>query len=139
MKRREFLMTIPALSGVALPGSAEALPDPVAPPSEPMKQDLTLWYTEPATQWVDGLPLGNGRLGAMVLGGVPTERIFLNEATLWSGSPHNVIAPDGPKTLAEVRRLVLKEKDYFGADQAAKKLQGTFTESYQPLGSLGIG
>jgi len=131
MKRREFLMTIPALSASVLP----ALADSGGVSSE---QDLTLWYTRPAERWVDGLPAGNGRLGAMVLGGVPKERIWLNEATLWSGLPHNVNAPDGEKTLAEVRRLVLQEKDYSAADLAAHKLQGTYTESYQPLGELQI-
>jgi len=131
MKRREFLKTIPALSAAALPAAAES-------EGETHVQDLTLWYTQPAEHWVDGLPLGNGRLGAMVLGGAPLERIFLNEATLWSGSPHNVVAPDGPKTLAEVRRLVLREKNYAAADGAAHKLQGTYTESYQPLGELQI-
>jgi alpha-L-fucosidase 2 len=131
MKRREFLLTIPALSATALRAPAE-------PVAESSAQDLTLWYTSPAGQWVDGLPLGNGRLGAMVLGGAPKERIFLNEATLWSGSPHNVNPPDGEKTLAEVRRLVLEQKDYHAADQAARKLQGTYTESYQPLGELQI-
>ena len=131
MKRREFLMTIPALSATALPSSA-------GPADENSAPDLTLWYTRPAEGWVDGLPLGNGRLGAMALGSAPKERIFLNEATLWSGSPHNVNPPDGEKTLAEVRRLVLEEKDYHAADQAAHKLQGTYTESYQPLGELRI-
>jgi len=124
-------MTIPALSASVLP----ALADSGGVSSE---QDLTLWYTRPAERWVDGLPAGNGRLGAMVLGGVPKERIWLNEATLWSGLPHNVNAPDGEKTLAEVRRLVLQEKDYSAADLAAHKLQGTYTESYQPLGELQI-
>ncbi|MGA2272777.1 MAG: glycoside hydrolase N-terminal domain-containing protein [Bryobacteraceae bacterium] len=131
MKRREFLMTIPALSVTALRAPAD-------PAGESSAQDLTLWYTGPAEQWVDGLPLGNGRLGAMVMGGAPKELIWLNEATLWSGSPHNVNPPDGEKTLAEVRRLVLQQKDYCAADQAAHKLQGTYTESYQPLGELQI-
>jgi alpha-L-fucosidase 2 len=131
MKRREFLLTIPALSAAVLPAQAE----PQTPGSG---RDLTLWYNHPTEHWVDGLPVGNGRLGAMVLGGAPKERIWLNEATLWSGSPHNVNAPDGPRTLAEVRRLVLQDKDYAAADAAAHKLQGTYTESYQPLGELQI-
>ena len=67
---------------------------------------LTLWYRQPAAKWTEALPLGNGRLGAMVFGGVPTEHLQLNEGTLWAGGPYN---PNNPKALAalpEVRRLI---------------------------------
>ena len=50
-------------------------------------QDLKLWYNKPATVWTEALPVGNGRLGAMIFGGVEEELIQLNEATLWSGGP----------------------------------------------------
>lgn len=50
-------------------------------------QNLKLWYKKPAENWVEALPLGNGRLGAMVFGGIDTELIQLNEETLWSGRP----------------------------------------------------
>ena len=49
--------------------------------------DLHLWYRQPAQQWVEALPIGNGRLGAMVFGGLAHERLQLNEDTLWSGGP----------------------------------------------------
>ena len=51
------------------------------------QNDLRLWYKQPAAVWTEALPLGNGRLGAMVFGGVEEELIQLNEATLWSGGP----------------------------------------------------
>jgi alpha-L-fucosidase 2 len=131
MKRRDFLATLPALPP-ALTASASAAP-PVGEPAG----DLRLWYRKPAEKWVDGLPIGNGRLGAMVLGGVPEERIFLNEDTLWSGSPAaGGNDPNGPKYLAEVRRLIMQDKNYVAGETAAKKLQGPFTVSYEALGEL---
>jgi len=62
-------------------------------PAEP----LSLWYRQPATLWTSALPLGNGRQGAMVFGGIDSEVICLNESTLWSGSPYT---PDNPDALA---------------------------------------
>lgn len=66
----------------------------------PIAENLRLWYRQPAKQWVEALPVGNGRLGAMVFGGVTSERLQLNEDTLWSGGPknwHNVACRlDGP-------------------------------------------
>ncbi|MCB0127727.1 MAG: glycoside hydrolase N-terminal domain-containing protein, partial [Caldilineaceae bacterium] len=60
---------------------------------------LKLWYTKPASQWVEALPLGNGRLGAMVFGGIAHERFQLNEETLWSGAPSDWNSPDAPAAL----------------------------------------
>ncbi len=53
------------------------------------KRDIVLWYKQPGVKWLEGLPLGNGMIGAMVFGGVPEERIALNEGTFWSGRPHD--------------------------------------------------
>jgi alpha-L-fucosidase 2 len=131
MKRREFLVTLPTLPPV-LTAAARALP-----PDREAPGDLTLWYRKPAEKWVDALPVGNGRLGAMVLGGVPEERIFLNEDTLWSGYPGDRgNAPDGPRHLAEIRRLILKDKNYEAGEDECKPLQGPFTASFQALGEL---
>ncbi|HEX3437534.1 MAG TPA: glycoside hydrolase family 95 protein [Pseudacidobacterium sp.] len=103
--------------------------------------DLTLWYDKPAAQWVDALPIGNGRLGAMVFGGGEDaspgkELLQLNEDTLWSGKPKNGNNPDAKNHLAEVRRAVLELQDYHLADQICRKMQGQFAEAYQPLGNL---
>jgi len=59
-----------------------------------------LWYREPATTWNEALPIGNGRLGAMVFGGVPAERIQLNEDTVWAGEKRDRNNPEGAKNLA---------------------------------------
>jgi alpha-L-fucosidase 2 len=97
--------------------------------------DLKLWYRQPASVWTDALPVGNGRLGAMVFGGVEMERLALNEDTLWSGSPRPWNNRDAKKVLPEVRRLVMEEK-YHEADALSKKMQGPYNQSYQPLGNL---
>jgi alpha-L-fucosidase 2 len=98
-------------------------------------KDLTLWYRRPASVWTEALPVGNGRLGAMVFGGVETERLALNEDTLWSGAPKPWNNRDAKKVLPEIRRLVDEEK-YHEADVLCKKMQGPYNQSYQPLGNL---
>jgi len=70
---------------------------------------LTLWYRKPAERWTDALPIGNGRLGGMVFGGVEDERFQLNEDTFWSGAPREWNNPDARRHLPEVRRLVLEQ------------------------------
>jgi len=76
------------------------------PPEEP----LSLWYRQPAQRWLEALPIGSGRLGAMVFGGVVTDRLQLNEGTLWAGGPHDYSNPEGLAALPEIRRLVFAGK-----------------------------
>ncbi len=96
---------------------------------------LTLWYRKPAQKWVEALPIGNGRLGAMVFGGVENERLQLNEDTLWSGGFKDTTSPNAKAALPAVRQAI-QNGNYVEADQLAKQLQGPFTQSYQPLGDL---
>ena len=104
----------------------------------------TLWFDQPAPQWADALPVGNGRLGAMVFGKTNMERIALNEDTLWSGYPRNDGElgdwnnPGAKEHLPVVRRLVLERKDYTAADQEIRKMQGPYNQAYEPLGDLEI-
>lgn len=98
---------------------------------------MRLSYHTPAKQWTDALPIGNGRLGAMIFGGVESELIQLNEDTLWSGGPGNWDNPRAQEVLPEVRRLVA-EGQYVKADELSKEMQGTFTQSYLPFGDLSI-
>src|SRR5688572_7009061 len=63
-----------------------------------------LWYRQPAASWVQALPVGNGRLGAMVFGGVDSDRLQLNEDTLWAGGPYDPNNPQALSALPEVRR-----------------------------------
>src|SRR5580693_5836880 len=97
-----------------------------------------LWYRQPAEKWTDALPIGNGRLGAMVFGGVESERLQLNEDTLWSGAPREWNNLGAKEHLAEVRRLVLEHEDYVGADRECRQMQGPYNEAYLPLGNLHI-
>ncbi|MEO7765994.1 MAG: glycoside hydrolase family 95 protein, partial [Ferruginibacter sp.] len=102
-------------------------------------QNEKLWYKKPAVVWTEALPVGNGRLGAMVFGRIDEELIQLNESTLWSGGPvPSSINPDAPKYLPQIREVLLKEEDYAKAIPLAKKMQGLYTESYMPLGDLMI-
>ncbi len=82
--------------------------------------------------------MGNGRLGAMVFGGIEKELLQLNEDSLWSGHPRDWNNPDAKRHLPEVRRLVLEEQKYVEADQVCKKMQGPYNETYLPLGNLRI-
>lgn len=101
------------------------------------QQDLKLWYTKPAKQWVEALPLGNGKLGAMVFGGVEEELIQLNESTLWSGGPvKGNMNPAAIGNLSAVREALLKEEDYAKANELTKKMQGLYSQSYLPMGDL---
>jgi alpha-L-fucosidase 2 len=97
---------------------------------------LLLWFKQPTEKWTDALPIGNGRLGAMVFGGAKEERLQLNEDTQWSGAPRQWNNPGALPHLAEVRRLVLDQQDYVGADRVCRQMQGLFNESYQPLADL---
>ncbi len=72
------------------------------PPAEPLR----LWYRQPARRWVEALAVGNGRLGAMVFGGVTEERVQLNEDTLWAGGPYDPANPDALEALPKVRELI---------------------------------
>jgi len=73
-------------------------------------QPLKLWYAQPAAKWTDALPLGNGRLGAMVFGGVAQEHIQFNEATLWTGRPRNYNRPGAAQYLPQIRQLLAAGK-----------------------------
>lgn len=95
-----------------------------------------LWYKKPAEKWVDGLPLGNGNLGAMILGKVFNERIALNEDTLWTGIPEDKTNYNSKNYLEEVRELINNEKYYEAQEIINKEMLSGYTESYAPLGNL---
>ena len=96
----------------------------------------TLWYKQPAKNWNEALPIGNGGLGAMVFGRVEHELIQLNEETLWTGGPADPNPnPDALKYLPEVRKQLFSGNN----DQVVKlmqKMQGPNTNMYQPLANL---
>ncbi|HXB06142.1 MAG TPA: glycoside hydrolase family 95 protein [Puia sp.] len=101
-------------------------------------QENRMLYLQPAAVWTEALPVGNGRIGAMVFGGVEDERIALNEATLWSGGPVPAsVNPEAKQYLPALRKAVMAE-DYPEAERLARKMQGVWSESYLPLGDLRI-
>jgi alpha-L-fucosidase 2 len=154
LTRRRFLVTASKVAGTLSLNTRLGLSEARSTESS----DLMLRYTRPASQWVDALPIGNGRLGAMVFGGgpidapdikanngdgpVPTdparETLQLNEDTLWSGLPVDGNNLQAKEFLPAIRRAVLEEKNYHLADQLCKKMQGLFAEAYQPIGNLHV-
>lgn len=104
-------------------------------------QEDVLTFNQPANAWIQALPIGNGRLGAMIYGGVQKERVQLNEITVWSGGPQlNADRKDAYKDLPNLRRL-LAEGKYDAAERFANaRFNGPapYTASYQTLGDLAI-
>ena len=99
---------------------------------------LKLWYGTPAKQWIDALPIGNGRIGAMLFGGVTSERIALNELTLWAGGPHDYDAPKALTALPEIRRLVFAGQWLEAQALCDEKFMGKPIKQmpYQTMGDL---
>jgi alpha-L-fucosidase 2 len=102
------------------------------------REHLRLWYRQPVREWANALPIGNGRLGAMVFGGIDQERLALNEATFWSGGPYSQTVKGGAKVLPDIQQLV-----FAGEYLKAHKLFGRFLMGnpveqmkYQALGDL---
>ena len=100
------------------------------------KAKLELWYDKPAFRGVEALPVGNGRLAAMVFGRVEQERIQLNEGTLWAGSPYDPNNPDALQALPDVRRLIDEEKYKEAAELVSKSVMAR-PLSQMPYGSAG--
>jgi len=127
--RREFL----SASGFA----AASIPLANAfPPAT--DESLLLWYDKPASEWTEALPVGNGRLGAMIFGGPASEQLQLNEDTLYAGSPYDPNNPEALKALPEARRLIFEGKfkeahDLVGAKMMAHPIKQM---PYEPVGSL---
>ncbi len=122
---RTFLALILILSG-----SVATAQPPAAP--------LSLWYRQPAQQWVEALAVGNGRLGAMVFGGVAQERIQLNEDTLWAGGPYDPANPEALEAMPKVRELIFagqyrEASNLIGQKMMAKPLTQM---PYQCVGDL---
>ena len=105
-------------------------PDPVSP--------LALWYRQPAVNWVEALPVGNGRLGAMVFGGTAHERIQFNEDTVWTGEPHEYQHEGAAKFLPELRRLLAEGKQKEAHELGMQEFMGVplRQKAYQPCADL---
>ncbi|MDR1336266.1 MAG: glycoside hydrolase family 95 protein [Tannerella sp.] len=102
--------------------------------------NLKLWYDTPAEKWVEALPVGNGRLGAMVFGIPGAERIQLNEETVWAGQPNNNANPDALAAIPEIRRLIFAGRYREAEDMATARVvtKTNHGMSYQPVGDLNL-
>ena len=126
MKFLRFSVLLPAFAAML---AAQSAPAP-----------LVLWYPTPAAQWVEALPIGNGRLAAMVFGGAAEEKLSLNEDTVWAGGPHHNNMRTAHDALPEIRRLIFAG-DYAGASALVgeKVMPGKGRPngmSFQPVGDL---
>lgn len=106
--------------------------------SQAFDPSTNVWFAEPATKWDEALPVGNGRLGAMVFGGVTEERLQLNEDTYWSGGPYSTVVKGGYRVLPEVQRLVFAERYIDAHNLFGRQLMGYPVEQqkYQSLANL---
>ncbi len=98
----------------------------------------TVWFADPAAKWDEAIPVGNGRLGGMVFGGIQEERIQLNEETYWSGGPYSTVVKGGFKFLPEIQRLVFAERYLDAHNLFGRQLMGYPVEQqkYQSLANL---
>ena len=99
--------------------------------AEPVGDNLlVLWYDKPAVKWVEALPVCNGRLGAMIFGGLNQERLQLNEGTLWAGGPYDPVNPEAKEALPQVRQLINEGKYREAAALISAKVMA------KPLGQM---
>ena len=99
-------------------------------PEKPLNPSLVLWYDQPAENWTEALPIGNGRLGAMIYGGTEKETIQFNEETLWTGQPHDYANKGAHEYLQKLRELLWSGK------QNEAHLLGNAEFMSEPLGQL---
>src|ERR1700744_4181082 len=104
MQRVIFLLLVLGLEGRAQSGGSRLAAD--------TGRDLTLWYRQPAQKWTEALPIGNGRLGAMIYGGVEEEHLQFNESTLWTGEPRSYQRMDAGHYLDTTRGLVFAGRQH---------------------------
>ena len=128
--RRKFLGDV-AVAAAALPFAASIS-------NADSTDSLVLWYDKPAQEWTEALPIGNGRLGAMIFGGPATEQLQLNEDTLYAGQPYDPNNPEALQALPEARRLIFEGKykeahDLVGAKMMANPIKQM---PYEPVGDL---
>ena len=127
-----------ALASGAAAGALLGAPAGAAEPPLDAVSRWTLWYRQAAETWVEALPVGSGRLGAMVYGGTDSERLQLNEDTLWGGGPYDPSRPEALAALPEVRRLIWERRwtEAEALAQAQMMARPIRQMAYQTLGEL---
>jgi alpha-L-fucosidase 2 len=107
--------------------------------NEILSQDLKLWYNKPASKWTEALPIGNGRIGAMIFGGLEEDRIQFNEETLWTGEPRNYNRSGASKYLNTIRQLLFAGKQKEAEALAEEKFMGMKSNEARPDDPVGRG
>ncbi len=134
--RTLFVLFILFITTTVLPAQEMVTPDDLKARS--FNPATVLWFAEPAKKWEDALPVGNGRLGAMVFGKNGEERIQLNEETYWTGGPYSTVVKDGYKVLPQIQKQVFEEKYLSAHNLFGRYLMGYPVEQqkYQSLANL---
>jgi len=147
---KAILLTSILTVTVALNGNAEnkinksyrtnGVTSPINPTTSATHSQHLLWYDKPATTWTEALPIGNSRLGAMVFGSPFSDRLQLNEETIWAGRPNNNANPEAREYLPKVRELVWQGRYKEAQDMATKHIQANTNNGmpYQPFGDIYI-
>jgi alpha-L-fucosidase 2 len=130
---RRLVVTLAAASATL---AVFAMISAEAPAADP--NSLELWYDAPATEWTEALPVGNGRMAAMVFGGVERERIQFNEETVWTGGPRSYARPGAKEYLPQIRQLLIDGKQREAEELAMEHFMSDPLRqmAYQPLGDL---
>ncbi|MBW8770335.1 MAG: glycoside hydrolase family 95 protein [Gemmatimonadetes bacterium] len=125
--RRSFCIAVAALAVATPRAGAQVAAKP-----------LSLWYTAPASQWVEALPVGNGRLGAMEFGGAVHDRIQFNESSVWTGEPHDYARPGASRYLTQIRTLLQAHRQKEAEDLAQVHFMSAPLKqrAYQAFGDL---
>ncbi len=138
MNRWNFHVSVKFIFSALLALWALAWPAGLGAAEQPDQRDMVLWYRQPAEQWLQAMPMGNGMIGAMDFGGVPEERIALNESSFWSGRPHDYDDTNAFQYFPKIRDLVFADK----FQEAERMVNDHFygipkaQEAYQPIGDL---
>ena len=101
-----------------------------------LAQKYVLWFSDPGTKWEEAIPIGNGRLGAMIRGGIHRDTLSLNEETLWAGEPKDKQNYEAHKYLPEIRSLLNERKTTAAEKLISEHLQSPWCQCYQPVGDL---
>lgn len=105
------------------------------PPAKNLSSTI-LYMDQPAASWYEATPIGNGRLGGMVYGGVTKDTIRTNDDTFWSGEPRDLQRPGAYKCLPEIRKLLLEEKNLEAQELIDKHMLGPWNQNYMPLADI---
>ena len=134
----KFLILLLLTTGILLSGKAQSNDLPSKIDQKDFDPAILMWYDAPATKWEEALPVGNGRLGAMVFGKYGEERIQLNEETYWSGGPYSTVVKGGAEVLPQIQKYIFEGQPIEAHKLFGRNLMGYPVEQqkYQSLANL---